>query len=257
VAHALQAAASRHHWAMVRMLLQKDRTAAPAATFAALDAAYAQDPRKPAQLLPRMLDAGLVAHAVDRNGRSVFHWAALRHDLALLRALLERSDARVAEYSLRRPDGQGALPWMYVLRKAELAGQPLSEDAAELLRLLLPPEPHLNFVVTRARPADADALPVGWNAGAAVLNQPAARQILGPDLDFGLLPQDPAAWWKFAGAPEAQAFVRTATSEQLQRAEQPQAPAGQEPKQLSAALAEAGWAQLAQDVQQALQGKRR
>ena len=183
VSHALQAAASRQHWAMVRMLVQKDRTAAHAATFAALDAAYAQDPQKPAQLLPRMLEAGLIVHAVDRHRRTVFHWAAQRHDLALLRALMERSDPRIAALSLRRPDAQGALPWMYVLRKAELDGQPLSADATELLRLLLPADKHLGFVVTVARPGDAEALPVGWDASQAALAQPMARRILGEELE--------------------------------------------------------------------------
>src|SRR5206468_10444998 len=102
----------------------------------------------------------------------------------------ERARGDAVQQALQRPDRQGALPWMYVLRKAELDAQPLSADAAELLRLLLPPGVDVNQPLLRPLEAGAGAaFPPGWSAGAASLNQPAARAILGADLDFGVLPQ--------------------------------------------------------------------
>lgn len=137
---ATEVAAAQQHWQMLRLLLQRDRLSAPAATFAALDAAHARDPALPGQLVPRMVESGLQLHAVDRNGRNLFHWAAQRHDLALARALLERADLSKPEVNLLRADQQGLLPWMYVQRAADAAGEPLSADATELLRLLQVPD---------------------------------------------------------------------------------------------------------------------
>ena len=253
---ALHVAAAQQHWDMVRLLLQKDPGAAPAATFAALDAAFARDPRKPAEVLPRMLGAGLSLQAVDRNDRNLFHWAASRHDLALAQGLLQRAGG-AAEQALLRRDRHGALPWMLVLRKSELDGRPLSADAAELLKLLLPPDVDVNAVLVNPDSGGSDPLPAGWNAGSVAINDARARDILGPSLDFGLLPQDASAWWKFIGEPEAQAFVRSATPAQLLRAENPDAPVGLAPKKLSAALSDAGWQALADEVQAVVKVRRR
>lgn len=253
---AIEAAAVGHHWDMVRLLLKADRAAAAPATFAALNAAHAKDPKTTAPLLPRMLAAGLAADAVDRQGRNLFHWAARHHDLPLLQALLARADPAVAAAGLRRPDPQGVLPWMYVLRRAELDGRPMTPEAAQMLRLLLPPDANVNLMARRGPAGLDDPFPIGWNAGAAAINHPAAREILGPDLDFGLLPMD-SAWWKFNGQQEAQDFVRGATQAQLLRAQTPDAINVGIGKPLSLALVEAGWSELADEVQQALLPKRR
>lgn len=254
---AVAVAATQQNWEMVALLLHKDPAAADAATFAGLDAAYARDPNRPAEVLPRLLAPGSDLRAVDRQGRNLFHWAAMRHDLRTARLLVERGQPDAVQQALLRPDRQGALPWMYVLRKAELDAQPLSANATELLRLLLPPAADVNQQLQPPLEAGAgDAFPAGWSAGAASLNQPAARAVLGPDLDFGLLPQDPARWWNFTSATQAEEFVRGLTLVQLERAEHPQAPAGLEPRKLSDALAEAGWTDLATLVRKALQGQR-
>jgi hypothetical protein len=254
-AASIHIAASRQHWDMVRLLLQKDRGAAAVAAFAALDAAYARDPRRPAEILPRLLAAGVPVLVADEHRRTLLHWAALRNDLPLAHLLLLRSGA--AEV-LTRADRQGALPWMYVLRRAQLAGQPLDEDGAELLRLLLPPGADVNQALGKPLEAGSEeAFPAGWNAGAATLNDPAARATLGPALDFGQLPPNPAQWWQFRGMAEAQAFVHDLTPAQLARAEHPDAPPGLAPKPLSQALAEAGWSDLAREVQQGLRPRRR
>jgi hypothetical protein len=245
---ALHVAAAQQHWDMVRLLLQKTPADAPAATFAALDAAFARDPRRPAEVLPRMLGAGLSLQAVDRNGRNLFHWAASRHDLALAQGLLQKIGG-AAEQALLRADRHGALPWMLVLRTAELQGRPLSAEAAELLKLLLPADAEVNAVLLNPDSGVADPFPAGWNAGHVAINDPRARDALGPALDFGLLPQDSTAWWKFIGEQEAQDFVRTASPAQLLRAENPDAPVGLVPKKLSAALSDAGWQGLADHVQ--------
>jgi hypothetical protein len=208
-------------------------------------------------VLPRLLAPGSDLRAVDRQGRNLFHWAAMRHDLGTARLLVERARGDAVLQALQRPDHQGALPWMYVLRKAELDAQPLSADAAQLLRLLLPPGADVNQPLQRPLEAGAgDAFPPGWSAGAASLNQPDARAILGPALDVGLLPQDPEQWWNFAGQAQAAEFVRSLAPAQLDRAEHPQAPPGLEPRKLSDALADAGWPELAAQVRKALQSQR-
>lgn len=254
---AVAVAAAQQNWEMVRLLLQKDPSAADAATFAGLDAAYARDPNRPAEVLPRLLAPGSDLRAVDRQGRNLFHWAAMRHDLATARELVQRARPDAVQQALQRPDRQGALPWMYVLRKAERDAQPLSADAAQLLHLLLPPGADVNQVLPRSlEPIPGDNFPPGWSAGAASLNLPAARAILGPELDFGLLPEDPSRWWNFASAVQAEDFVRGLSPPQLDRVEHPQAPAGLEPRKLSDALAEAGWSDLAAQVRKAQQGHR-
>ncbi|MDB5857859.1 MAG: hypothetical protein JWQ76_1548 [Ramlibacter sp.] len=179
-------AASRQHWDMVRLLLQRDRGAAPIAAFAAMDGAYARDPRRPAEALAKLVAAGVPPLVADRQGRNLFHWAGMHHDLKLARALLQRSGSAPPDQTLARADRQGALPWMYVLRRAELTGQPLSEEAAELLRLLLPPGADVNLALKKPLEAGSgETFPAGWTAGRAAINQPAALEVLGPALDVG------------------------------------------------------------------------
>jgi ankyrin repeat protein len=184
-------AASRQHWDMVRLLLQKDRAAAPIAAFAAMDGAYVRDPRRPAEVLGTLVGAGVPPLVTDRQGRNLFHWAGMHHDLKLAQQLLERSGSAPADQTLARADRQGALPWMYVLRRAELTGQPLSDEAADLLRLLLPPGADVNLALKKPlEPGSGDIFPADWTAGKATVNQPAAREVLGPALDVGPPPAD-------------------------------------------------------------------
>lgn len=252
---AVNVAAERLDWAMVNLLLRADPAASGAAIFGALDAARAQDPQRPAQLLPQMMAAGLPLGSHDEFQRSVFHWAAMRHDLPLARALMEHASRLPADVGPAGADRQGALPWMHVLRKAQLDGRPLNGDAAELLRLLLPAQVDANIQVARSPDTRADALPEGWSARDAVLNDPAVSLAMGTAFDIGRLPADPAKWWKFSSVEAAERFVLTASATQLMRAENPDAPAGMEPIKLSTALADAGWPELAKAVKRAVQGQ--
>jgi hypothetical protein len=132
---AIAAAADGQRWAMLRLLLQKDPAAAPAATFVVLDILYAQNPYWPEQLLPQWVEAGLPLDAHDEAGHNLFHWAALRLDLRLTQALL----ARLPQSPLRwEADREGLRPWQLVLRGAQLRHQQVEGDSLELLRLLLP-----------------------------------------------------------------------------------------------------------------------
>jgi ankyrin repeat protein len=185
-ASSIAIAASRQHWDMVRLLLQRDRAAASIAAFAAMDGAYARDAHRPAEVLDKLLATGVPALVVDRQGRNLFHWAGMRHDLKLAQLLLQRSGNATADQTLAHADRQGALPWMYVLRRAELTGQPLSEDATALLRLLLPPGADLEVALKKPlEPGAGDAFPTDWSAAKATIHQPAAREVLGlaPDAD--------------------------------------------------------------------------
>ncbi|MCG2594686.1 ankyrin repeat domain-containing protein [Ramlibacter sp. XY19] len=184
-ASSIAVAASRQHWDMVRLLLQRDRSAAPIAAFAAMDGAFARDPKRPAEVLDQLLAAGVPPLVVDRQGRNLFHWAGMRHDLRLAQALLQRSGSAPADQTLAHADAQGALPWMYVLRRAELSGQPLSEEATELLRLLLPPGADVNVALRKPMESGSgEAFPAGWTAATVAVHQPAALEVLGPGLDL-------------------------------------------------------------------------
>lgn len=253
---AVNVAAEHLNWDMVGVLLRADPGASGLAVFSALDAARIRRQR-PVQQLPRMLDAGLSLNVRDEFQRSVFHWAAMQHDLALARALTENAARLPAEVGPASADLQGALPWMHVLRKAELDGRPLNAETAELLRLLLPPQVDANAQAGRSPDRRTDALPEGWSARDAVLNDPLASEVLGAAFDIGRMPADPAKWWNFSNAEAAERFVRSASMTQLLRAENPDAPAGMEPRRLSVALVEAGWPQLALQVRLAVQGQRR
>jgi ankyrin repeat protein len=179
-ASAIAVAASRQHWDMVKLFVQRDPAAAPIAAFAAMDGAHARDPRRPAEVLDQLLATGVPALVVDRQGRNLFHWAGMRHDLRLAQALLQRSGNAPADQTLARADQQGALPWMYVLRRAELSGQPLSEEATELLRLLLPPGADVNVALTKPLEAGSgEAFPPGWTAATVAAQQPAVLDVLG------------------------------------------------------------------------------
>jgi hypothetical protein len=252
-ASAVNMAAFRQDWTMVSMLLHADAGAAGLAIFSALDGARVQA----AQALPHMLAAGLSLNVRDEFHRSVFHWAAMRHDLALARALMEHAAGLPAEVGPAGADLQGALPWMHVLRTAELHRRPLSADAAELLRLLLPPQVDANAQAGRSPVSRDDVLPEGWSARDAVLNDPVAGEVLSAAFDIGRLPADPEKWWRFNSAEAAEWFVRRASKTQLMRAENPDAPEGMEPRKLSTALAEAGWPELAKEVTLAVKGQRR
>ena len=117
----------------------------------------------------------------------------MHHDLRLAQLLLQRCGRAPADQTLARPDRQGALPWMYVLRRAELTGQPLSDEATELLRLLLPPGADVNLALKKPlEPGSGDAFPADWTAGKSAANQPAALEVLGPALNVGLAPAEPA-----------------------------------------------------------------
>jgi hypothetical protein len=188
----------------------------------------------------------------DRQGRNLFHWAGMRHDLRLAQQLLQHTATAPADQTLTHADRQGALPWMYVLRRAELSALPMSDDATQLLKLLLPPGTDVNATLRKPLEAGSgEAFPAGWTAAAVAIHQPAAREVLGPALDFGRLPPDPSRWWKFRDAQEAEDFVASLTREQLERAEQPVTVAGQAGQPLSEALAASGWPQLAQQAQRA------
>lgn len=241
----LQQAIAQRHWPMVRYLATHVGFPGGALRAALQEAAW-RDAKAPAEILPRLLEAGFRVEGADRQQRTLFHWAAQRQDLALAKALLARPVAPAAGPA--QADAQGVLPWMLVLRKAELEGKPMTDDALELLRLLLPPQADVNARVgAAAKPADG-LLPAGWNAGAATLSQPAARALLGPELDHGLLPGDPQTWWKFNSYQDAETFIRSATVAQLERAEAPEALPGQLPRKLSTALIEAGWSPLVDEL---------
>jgi hypothetical protein len=138
---AIGAAADGQHWAMLRLLLQKDPAAAAPSTFVVLDTLFAQNPYYPEQLLPQWVEAGLPLDAHDAAGHNLFHWAALRLDLRLTQALL----ARLPQSPLRwEADQEGMRPWQLVLRGAQLRHQPVQGEALQLLRLLLPPEVSLD-----------------------------------------------------------------------------------------------------------------
>lgn len=245
----MQQAIARGHWDMVWLLATSYPQLRDAALRPALDQAQARGQR-PADLVPRLLRVGITLDQRDEHGRNPFHWAAQRHDLATVQALLAQEVRTGA--SPREPDLQGVLPWMLVLRKAELEDQPLGEEGLELLRLLAPPGTDVNASARDASRASAASLPAGWNAGHATLNQPAARALLGPELDFGRLPHEAERWWKFSSQQQAEEFVRSATVRQLERAESPEAPAGLPPRKLSVALREAGWDAVAEELQQKL-----
>lgn len=243
---ALQQAIALRHWPMVKLIASYAKDTRREAVRTALALAAESDPRAPVEILPRLLEAGLPLGPADYHGRNLFHWAARRHDLALAKLLLTYDQP--PELGPAHADAEGALPWMHVLRKAELEGKPLGPEALELLQLLLPQQADVNVATRMMTPQVAAQFPVGWTAGAATLNQPAARALLGPALDFGLLPQDPGTWWKFSSFAEAEAFIRSATPEQLQRAENPQSAGTHAPQKLSNALVQAGWAPLADQL---------
>lgn len=245
----LQQAIAKGHWDMARLLATSFPHLRDAALRPALEQARARG-QQPAELVPRLVRLGIALDQQDEYGRNAFHWAARRHDLATVQALLAQKVP--AGFGPRDADVQGVLPWMLVLRKAELDGQPLAGEALDLLRLLAPSGPAVNAAAGPASTMGPALLPVGWNAAGAVLNQPAARAILGPDLDYGRLPADSANWWKFSSYEQAETFVRSATAEQLERAENPEAPDGLQPRKLSTALREAGWEPLAEELQQRL-----
>lgn len=245
----LQQAIAKGHWDMARLLANRYPQLRNAALRPALEQARARGQR-PAELVPRLVRVGIALDQRDEHGRNPFHWAAQRHDLGMVQALL--AEKVTPGFGAGDADLQGVLPWMLVLRKAELDGQVLGDEALELLRLLAPPGTDVNIAAGHASPVNTALLPAGWNAGQATLNQPAARGLLGPGLDHGRLPDDAATWWKFGSAHQAEEFVRSATVQQLERAENPEAPDGLPPKKLSVALREAGWEALAEELQQKL-----
>lgn len=135
---ALQAAIERRYWPMARMLVHTagDRQELQRSVLTALEQAHARGGATPADLVPGLRLAGLPLEVADGQGRNLFHYAALWHDLPLARALLAQN--LPPSFGPTQPDAAGVLPWTYVLRRAEQDGQPMSEDATELLRLLLP-----------------------------------------------------------------------------------------------------------------------
>lgn len=135
---ALQAAIERGYWPMARLLARTatDDRELQHAVLTALERAHERGGADPAALLAGLRLAGLPLEVNDAQGRNLFHYAALWQDLPLARALLQQN--LPAAFGPTQPDAQGALPWTYVQRKAQQDGQPLAEDAAELVRLLLP-----------------------------------------------------------------------------------------------------------------------
>lgn len=243
----VQQAIAAQRWDAVKLLVRERPRQARKVLFTALQQAHARDPKLPAQIAPRLVEAGVPLHVRDASDRSVLHWAAYRHDLALARFVLQQQPP--PGFGSDHADEQGALPWMHVLRRAELDGRPMSEAAAELLRLLLPQEGPLDTPVPAMDPTRGALFPAGWTASKVALNQPAVRAVLGDRIDYGQLAGDAATWWKFASLQHAEEFVRTATPQQLARAENPEAAGGLPPKKLSTALAEAGWTALAAEVE--------
>lgn len=135
---ALQAAIERRYWPMARMLVHTagDRQELQRSVLMALEQARVRRGATPAELVPGLRLAGLPLEVADSQGRNLFHYAAMWHDLPLARALLEQN--LPAPYGPTQPDAEGELPWRYVLRKAEQDGKPLNDEGIELLRLLLP-----------------------------------------------------------------------------------------------------------------------
>lgn len=243
----VQLAIAQQRWDVVRLLLRERPKQARKVLFTALQQAHARDPKLPALVAARLVEAGVPLHTRDASDRSVLHWAAYRHDLALARFVLQQSPP--PGFGPDHADEQGALPWMHVLRRAELDGRPMNEAAVELLRLLLPPEGTLDTAIPAMDPTRGALFPAGWTAARVALNQPAVHALLGERIDYGQLSGDAESWWKFASLQHAEEFVRSATPAQLARAENPQATGDLPPKKLSTALAEAGWTALAAEVE--------
>lgn len=255
----VQLAIAQQRWDAVRLLVRERPRQARKVLFTALQQAHARDPKLPALVAPRLVEAGVPLHVRDATDRSLLHWAAYRHDLALARFVLQQSPP--AGFGAGQADEQGAPAWMHVLRRAEVDGRPMSDEAVELLRLLLPPEGPLNMAIPAMDPAKGALFPAGWTPARVALNQPAVRAALGDRIDYGQLAGEADSWWKFTSLQHAEEFVRTATPAQLARVENPQAPDGLSPKKLSTALAEAGWTDLAAELEKAqrpaAQAKRR
>lgn len=226
---ALQRASPR----MLALLLQD---APPATLVAAVEAAQARHPR---ELTWVVQAAGIkmpAAQVRDAHGRNLLHLAAIHNDNGLAAIVPDAAALRA------QPDAQGALPWMHLLRRAERDGAPVN---LQLLQYLLPPDADVN---TRAKAAAAGmpaALPLGWSAAQAAIHSPEARIVLGPSLDYGVLPDEAARWWQFRDEAQALQFVRELTQPQLLRVEHPEAPNGVPGKPLSQALHEQGWPHLA------------
>lgn len=254
-ARALEIAAQSLHLEIARLLLPLPYGSSTSATVLALESAYAISPGKALELLPRMLEAGLPLVARDGQGRNPFHLAAMRHDLALAQAMHQQPGGRAGPHM---EDAQGVFPWVYVLRRGELDGQPLSRDALDLLRLLLPEERrYLDEIDHLVRSRSPRPFPPGWTPTVVLLNDPGARAVLGPNVEFGHLPPEPAFWWPFRGRTEAEEFVRGVTLDQLFNAENPYVTSdGKHPTRLSDALQQRGWPDLAAEVHVALRGIR-
>ncbi len=240
-ASAMNIAIERGNPQMLRLMLEG---ASPALVTQAFDTAARQRPQLLRELAA-IVGPG-IALARDREGRNVLHLAGMQNDLALAGAVPDSASLR------EQPDEQGAQPWMHVLRRAQLDGQPVN---LTLLQALLPPGADVNARVRVGHMPQA--LPAGWSAAQAVLNDPGARVVLGAALDYGWLPADRARWWQFRDEEAATAFLHDLTPAQLIRAEQPEAPPGHTAQPLSAALSERGWTKLAESVRATAQRARR
>lgn len=244
--------------AQVLALLQQDPDATAREALDSVRLAYARG-RNPQEYLSKLRQAGLGLDTRDADGRGLLHWVAMHHDLPLAMALLEAGSQGLPESALRAGDAQGAPPWVYVLRKAEIDGRRLSREAAELLARLAPSEGGLHYSApgpARTREGRHMSLPVGWTPFTLVINDPAALRSLGDRFDVGRLPQDPSLWWNFAGERQAREFVGLLHPNQLLRAEDPEPVASGRPPGLSTALDRRGWTQLAADVRSAVERAR-